>query len=187
MTSPRAKRRGRPPTIIDVAKEAKVGVMSVSRVINNHPRVKLSTRTKVMKAIAKIGYSPNDAARMLRGRRGRTIGLVVPDLSDFFYQPLLIEANRVEVLVQPIEECLKLLFRPVPIADGNDDMLCEEAERHGIESGVAFTAPRPRPTRMFCVSAVKFVSDSKRIAQSSEFRQRFQTRGPATWATGGLK
>jgi LacI family transcriptional regulator len=58
--------------------------MSVSRVINNHPSVKHSTRSKVMKAIAKIGYSPNDAARMLKGRRGRTIGLVVPDLSDFF-------------------------------------------------------------------------------------------------------
>ena len=84
MTTLRARRRGRPPTIIDVAREAKVGVMSVSRVINNHPSVKHSTRAKVMKAIAKIGYSPNDAARMLKGRRGRTIGLVVPDLSDFF-------------------------------------------------------------------------------------------------------
>jgi LacI family transcriptional regulator len=75
---------GRPPTIIDVAREAKVGVMSVSRVINNHPSVKASTRAKVMKAIAKTGFSPNDAARMLKGRVGRTIGLVVPDLSDFF-------------------------------------------------------------------------------------------------------
>jgi DNA-binding LacI/PurR family transcriptional regulator len=52
----------RPPTIIDVAKEAKVGVMSVSRVINNHPSVKASTLSKVMRAIAKTGYSPNDAA-----------------------------------------------------------------------------------------------------------------------------
>jgi len=84
MTTLRARRRGRPPTIIDVAREAKVGVMSVSRVINNHPSVKHSTRAKVMKAIARIGYSPNDAARMLKGHRGRTIGLVVPDLSDFF-------------------------------------------------------------------------------------------------------
>jgi LacI family transcriptional regulator len=58
--------------------------MSVSRVINNHPSVKLSTRAKVMQAIASIGYSPNDAARMLKGRTGRTIALVVPDLSDFF-------------------------------------------------------------------------------------------------------
>jgi LacI family transcriptional regulator len=36
-----------------------------------------------MQAIARIGYSPNDAARMLKGRTGRTIALVVPDLSDF--------------------------------------------------------------------------------------------------------
>jgi LacI family transcriptional regulator len=58
--------------------------MSVSRVINNHPSVKASTRAKVMKAIAKTGYLPNDAARMLKGRTARTIGLIVPDLSDFF-------------------------------------------------------------------------------------------------------
>jgi LacI family transcriptional regulator len=77
-------RESRPPTIIDVAKVAKVGVMSVSRVINDHPSVKGSTRAKVMKAIAKTGYSPNDAARMLKGRTGRTIAFVVPDLSDFF-------------------------------------------------------------------------------------------------------
>src|ERR1700761_6721384 len=77
-------KRDRPPTIIDVAREAKVGVMSVSRVINNHPSVKASTRAKVMKAIGRIGYRPNDAARMLKGRTGRTIALVVPDLSDFF-------------------------------------------------------------------------------------------------------
>lgn len=77
-------KRDRPPTIIDVAKEANVGVMSVSRVINNHPSVKASTRAKVMRAIARTGYSPNDAARMLKGRTGRTIALFVPDLSDFF-------------------------------------------------------------------------------------------------------
>jgi LacI family transcriptional regulator len=52
--------------------------MSVARVINNHPSVKLSTRAKIMQAIAKIGYAPDDAGRM-----GRTLALVVPDLSDF--------------------------------------------------------------------------------------------------------
>jgi LacI family transcriptional regulator len=84
MASPKKSRIGKPPTIIDVAREAKVGVMSVSRMINNHPSVKASTRAKIMKAIAKSGYTPNDAARMLKGRTSRTIGLVVPDLSDFF-------------------------------------------------------------------------------------------------------
>ncbi|MGD0800593.1 MAG: LacI family DNA-binding transcriptional regulator [Terracidiphilus sp.] len=84
MANKRKLQRNRPPTIIDVAKEAKVGVMSVSRVINDHPSVKASTRARVMNAISKTGYTPNDAARMLKGRTGRTIGLVVPDLSDFF-------------------------------------------------------------------------------------------------------
>jgi hypothetical protein len=40
MKSPSARRRGRRPTIIDVAREARVGALSVSRVINNHPSVK---------------------------------------------------------------------------------------------------------------------------------------------------
>ena len=74
----------RRPTIIDVAKEARVGVMTVSRVLNNYDTVRDATRSKVLKAIAKIGYSPNDAARMLKGGTARTIGLVVPDLSSFF-------------------------------------------------------------------------------------------------------
>jgi LacI family transcriptional regulator len=80
----KARKTNRPPTIIDVAREASVGVMTVSRVINNHPSVKPTTRSKVMSAIARVGYVQNDAARMLKGRRGRTIGLIVPDLTDFF-------------------------------------------------------------------------------------------------------
>ena len=76
--------RTRRPTIIDVAREAHVGVMTVSRVINNHESVKATTRSKVMSAIAKVGYRPNDAARMLKGMRAKMIGFIVPDLSDFF-------------------------------------------------------------------------------------------------------
>jgi LacI family transcriptional regulator len=79
-----AGKPGRRPTIIDVAREARVGVMTVSRVINNYETVKPATRAKVVNAIAKVGYRPNDAARMLKGMRARMIGFIVPDLSDFF-------------------------------------------------------------------------------------------------------
>jgi LacI family transcriptional regulator len=58
--------------------------MTVSRVINDHPSVKATTRAKVMSAMARVGYVQNYAARMLKGRRGRTIALIVPDLTDFF-------------------------------------------------------------------------------------------------------
>lgn len=80
----RAVKQGRRPTIIDVAQEANVGVMTVSRVINNNVTVKPATRAKVMSAIARVGYHPNDAARMLKGMQAKMIGFIVPDLSDFF-------------------------------------------------------------------------------------------------------
>ena len=84
MKKPRKGKRSNGPTIIDVAREAQVGVMTVSRVINNYKTVRPATYAKVMKAIAKVGYRPNDAARMLKGMKARTIGLIIPDLSDFF-------------------------------------------------------------------------------------------------------
>jgi LacI family transcriptional regulator len=148
MKTPRARRRGRPPTIIDVAREAKVGVMSVSRVLNNHPSVKHSTRSRVLKAIAKIGYSPNDAARMLKGRRGRTIGLVVPDLSDFFsscfhavqevairhdYQTLVVATGRsVTVEEQQLESIQNRVAGLLIVSSGSDGRRLKVIQESGI-------------------------------------------------------
>jgi len=148
MTTLRARRRGRPPTIIDVAREAKVGVMSVSRVINNHPSVKHSTRAKVMKAIAKIGYSPNDAARMLKGHRGRTIGLIVPDLSDFFsscfhaiqevairhdYQTLVVATGRsVAVEEQQLESIQSRVAGLLIVSSGSDGRRLKMIQQSGV-------------------------------------------------------
>lgn len=79
------KSETRSPTIREVAKLAKVGVMTVSRVINNHPSVRGSTRKRVEAAIVQLGYRQNEAARLLKGGRARIIGLIVPDLSDAFF------------------------------------------------------------------------------------------------------
>src|SRR5271163_2536794 len=75
----------RKPTIREVAKLARVGLMTVSRVINNHPSVRASTRKKVEAAILQLGYRQNEAARLLKGQRAKLIGLIVPDLSDAFF------------------------------------------------------------------------------------------------------
>src|ERR1700733_13747486 len=79
------KHEGRRPTIREVAKLARVGLMTVSRVINNHPSVRSTTRKKVEAAIAQLGYQQNEAARMMKGQRAKLIGLIVPDLSDQFF------------------------------------------------------------------------------------------------------
>src|SRR5260370_34860071 len=72
-------------TLADVAKVAGVGVMSVSRVVNGTRSVSKDTEEKVRAAIRRIGYEPNEAARILKGQRAQVLGLIVPDLSDPFF------------------------------------------------------------------------------------------------------
>lgn len=72
-------------TIKDVAREAGVSTSTVSRVLTESASVKEETRKKVELAIEKLKYSPNVIARSLRKKTSRTIGLIVPDISNPFF------------------------------------------------------------------------------------------------------
>ena len=72
-----------PATIRDVARIAGVGIGTVSRVINNHPSVRPSTRERVEAAIEELNYTPNVIARQLSLGRTMTIAVVAP----FFIRP----------------------------------------------------------------------------------------------------
>jgi DNA-binding LacI/PurR family transcriptional regulator len=65
-------------TITEVAREAGVGVGTVSRVMNGSTAVRDETRRRVLEAIARLGYAPNAAARALSTGRTATIGVVAP-------------------------------------------------------------------------------------------------------------
>ncbi|WP_067622797.1 substrate-binding domain-containing protein [Alicyclobacillus acidiphilus] len=73
-----------PVTIYDVAREAKVSMATVSRVINGTAVVKDDTKKRVLDAISRLGYRPNAVARGLASKRTRTIGVIVPDVSAAF-------------------------------------------------------------------------------------------------------
>jgi LacI family transcriptional regulator len=73
------------PTVADVAQLAAVGAITVSRVVNGNGYVSIEKRKRINAAIKKLGYRPNQAARVLKGHRARMIGLIVPDLSDPFF------------------------------------------------------------------------------------------------------
>lgn len=64
-----------------VAARAGVSGQTVSRVVNDSPRVDPLTRARVEKAMAELGYRPHRAARALRTGRTQTIGLVVTTLA----------------------------------------------------------------------------------------------------------
>ncbi len=57
----------------DIARLAGVGVSTVSRVINNHPDVKESTRERVWKIIKQNNYIPNNSARILKQNNTKNI------------------------------------------------------------------------------------------------------------------
>lgn len=79
----------RKPTIQDVARQAGVGVGTVSRVLNNHAAVKAATRETVLKAIADLDYTPNPHARRIAGGKSYTISVLLPVLTTEFYARLL--------------------------------------------------------------------------------------------------
>ena len=73
------------PTLSEVARQAGVGTTTVSRVINGGHRVSPETLARVHAVIEHLGYMPNQAARILKGDRTRTIGLIIPSIADSFF------------------------------------------------------------------------------------------------------
>jgi LacI family transcriptional regulator len=68
-----------PPTIKDVAAEAKVSVKSVSRVLNKEANVTPKLAEKVLAAATKLNFKPDFAARSLRSSRSYLMGLLLCD------------------------------------------------------------------------------------------------------------
>lgn len=72
-------------TISDVARQAKVSKMTVSRVLNNSGYVKAETRRRVEQVIAELNYRPNMLARGLVSGRTHTLAHVMVDIDDMFH------------------------------------------------------------------------------------------------------
>ncbi|MGW7692390.1 LacI family DNA-binding transcriptional regulator [Streptomyces asiaticus] len=67
----------------DVARRAGVSGQTVSRVLNDHPRVRPETRERVRAAMRELGYRPTASARTLASGRSRTLGVISFDAARF--------------------------------------------------------------------------------------------------------
>ncbi|MCJ8010293.1 LacI family transcriptional regulator [Paenibacillus sp. KQZ6P-2] len=77
------------PTIRDVAKMAEVSISTVSRVMNAPESVVESKRVRVLEAIEKLQYQPNSFARGLIYKKSFTLGLLIPDIENFYYTGII--------------------------------------------------------------------------------------------------
>jgi LacI family transcriptional regulator len=81
----------RPATLRDVAAAARVHPATASRALNPETRLLVSedTAKRVSEAAAQLGYRPNPVARSLRTRRSHTVGVLIPDLNNPLFPPLV--------------------------------------------------------------------------------------------------
>jgi LacI family transcriptional regulator len=102
-------------TIHDIARELNVSASTVSRALQNHPRISKTTRDAVRKLAEKYKYQPNVVASSLRKGMSKTVGVIVPRINRNFF------AN----VIGGMEEVLA--------ASGHHLMICQTYESYDRE------------------------------------------------------
>jgi DNA-binding LacI/PurR family transcriptional regulator len=79
------------PTLKDIARKVGVHVSTISRALNGDSSHSVSPHLaqKIRRASKRRGYQPNAAAVMLKTNRSRTIGVVIPDIIDPVFPPII--------------------------------------------------------------------------------------------------
>jgi LacI family transcriptional regulator len=72
-------------TIFDVAAKAKVSVITVSRLLNNPDIVSKKTADRIFKVMENLNYQPSQIARSLVKKKTNTIGVIMPDVKNTFF------------------------------------------------------------------------------------------------------
>jgi LacI family transcriptional regulator len=117
--------------------------MTVSRVVNGDERVREATRKAVQTAVAKLGYSPNLAARALAGAEPVRIGLLYSNPNGAFLSELLVcgleqgRVNPVQLVVQKYNSGQQMAAMRELLATGVDGIilpppLCDSKRIHGV-------------------------------------------------------
>lgn len=92
-------------TIKDIARLAETSVATVSRVLNDDPKVAASTRAKVLRVVEENNYSPNLTSRTMRTKKSNKVLVIIPTIVNSFYSKILqgietrAEENGYEVLI----------------------------------------------------------------------------------------
>jgi len=124
------------PTVKEVAERAGVSTASVSRALSGGPGVHESTRARIMKVAQELSYRPNRAARDLRVRHSRTIGVLIPDIQNPFFTSLV--SGIEDVLCNTEYSLLLAIYNEQP---EQEERRLELFRAEGV-SGLIFAASR---------------------------------------------
>ncbi|HEY8348087.1 MAG TPA: LacI family DNA-binding transcriptional regulator [Symbiobacteriaceae bacterium] len=129
-------------TIKDVAREAGVGLATVSRVLNNSGPVSPETRERVLAAARALGYVPNLHARSLVSRATGTVGLIIPDITNPFFP----------AVTRGVEDAASQAGYTVFLCNTDNDPAKEETDvrklRERCVDGIIFVGSQARRKRL---------------------------------------
>lgn len=122
----------------DIARDLKVSVVTVSKVLRNHGDISQETRQRVLKRIEELNYQPNWAARSLVTRRTYLVGVIIPDLMHSFFADVAKGVARAlrplgyHVVIAPSEENAQLEKEEIErlLARQIDGLIIASAQRH---------------------------------------------------------
>ncbi|MEV4532519.1 LacI family DNA-binding transcriptional regulator [Asanoa sp. NPDC049518] len=124
-----------PATIRDVARESGVHISTVSRTFSAPHLVNPETRSRVLACAEHLGYRPNRAARALITGRTHNIGLIVADIANPFFPPL----------IKAAESQARQRDYHIFVTDTNEDASVEEGLVRALAKqvdGVLLCSPR---------------------------------------------
>ncbi|QAY68944.1 LacI family DNA-binding transcriptional regulator [Xylanimonas protaetiae] len=140
---------GSAPTLDDVAREANVSRSTASRAINGGDRVSPEAQAAVDAAVARLGYTPNRAARSLVTRRTDSIALVVPEpdtmmLTDPFLTGVLRGVTdgiagtdlQLVLLLNRVDEAPGRIARYLGSGHVDGAIIASAHERHQLEAAL---------------------------------------------------
>ena len=82
-------------TIYDISRALNISASTVSRGLNNNPRVRKEVRRKIVQAANEMGYQPNKFASSLRLKRTHTLGVVLPRIDSHFMSTVISGMEKV--------------------------------------------------------------------------------------------
>jgi len=125
-------------TIYDLAREAGVGIATVSRCLNNHPAVARDTRRRVLAVARRLHYQPHANAQRLASSRTNTFAAIIPFFTNYFFVQILQGIQD-----RALELGLDIVLHGVAEPAHADQALARSLQRGRVDGVLYFSMPVP--------------------------------------------
>ncbi len=152
-------KREKTTTVHDIARELNITASTVSRALNDHPRISDATKKVVLQVAKRMGYQPHRIAAALRNGRSNIIGVIIPRADRNFFGSIVrgIEemantANYQVMICQTYEDPIKEAAAVRALLNSRVDGILASLSK-GTEDFSHYLQVKQEEFRLFCSTA----------------------------------